>query len=116
MKASWQWSIYRGSPRQDDPALDLPTASHCNVDHFSGVLVDAWRSCNDTRILATSAAEAGEAPLPQLVRTKFTTSATSLSESRQAKLGIVNCAGVRAVRGVCDPSRTMVTSDRGFPA
>jgi hypothetical protein len=86
----------------------------------TGQAVNGWRvpaqGCNDSRILATSADETGEALLPQLVRMKFTTSATSLSESRQAKRGIVNCAGVRAVRGVCDPSRTMEMSDRGFPA
>src|ERR1700678_1964241 len=68
------------------------------------------------RILATSADEAGDALLPQLVRIKFTTSATSLSESRQAKRGMVNCAGVPAVRGLCDPSSTMEMSERGFAA
>ena len=88
----------------------------CRLDHFPGALVKAWRSCNDSRILATSAGETGEALLPQLVRTKFITSATSLSESRQSNRGIVNCAGVRAVRGVCDPSRTMETREFAFPA
>jgi hypothetical protein len=78
--------------------------------------VEAWRGCSDPRVLATSADETGEALLPQLVRTKVTTSATSLSESRQAKRGMVNCAGVRAVRGVRDPSSTMEMSDCGFPA
>src|SRR5271156_1860713 len=77
------------------------------MDHCSWALVEAWRRCSDSRVPATSADERGEALLPQLVRTKVTTSATSLSESRQAKPGIVNCAGVRAVRGVCDQSGTM---------
>src|ERR1700678_960995 len=85
-------------------------------DHFAGALVEACRGCNDSRILVTSAGEAGEALLPQLVRIKFTTSATSRSESRQAKRGMVNCAGVPAVRGVCDPSSTMEMSERGFAA
>src|SRR6202044_3894031 len=86
-------------------------------DHFSGALVEACRRCSDSRIFVTSAdeaGEAGEALLPQLVRIKFTTSATSLSESRQAKRGMLNCAGVPAVRGVCDPSSTMEMSERGF--
>jgi hypothetical protein len=73
--------------------------------------VEAWRGCSDPRVLATSADETDEALLPQLVRTKVTTSATSLSESRQAKRGMVNCA--KAARGgYCFGSRSNPTQTR----
>src|ERR1700742_1614237 len=68
---------------------------------------------SDFRSLADSVDEAVGAELTQLVRMKFTTSVRSRSDRRQAKLGMMNCAGVRAVRGVCEPARTMAISDLG---
>jgi hypothetical protein len=118
---------YRSPARCSLPDLSVPPGARALPSHNNAsfdlqdgslfpALVDAWRRCSDSRVPATSADETGAALLPQLVRMKFTTSTTSLSVSRQANPGIVNCAGVWAVRGVCDPSRTMEMSDCGFSA
>src|SRR5580692_3215228 len=68
------------------------------------------------RTPATSPALAAEAELLQLLRMKLTRSATSRSLNRQAKAGIANCAGVCAVRGVCEPPSTIEISETGFEA
>src|ERR1700728_3278363 len=83
----------------------------------------AWdmpqRSADGTTALRTPATSPGlatDAEFPQLLRMKVTTSATSRSLSRQAKAGIANCAGVCAVRGVCEPASTIETRETGFAA
>src|SRR3984957_6676624 len=77
----------------------------------------------DFRNFATFSPVIGVLRLPQLLRMKLTTSATSWSFSRHAKEGIANCAGVALVLGVSEPSSTIVASDiasgamtAGFPA
>src|ERR1700722_35150 len=68
------------------------------------------------RTPATSSGNATDAEFPQLVRMKLTRFAASRSFSRQAKAGIANCAGVCAVRGVCEPERTIEINEIGFAA
>src|ERR1700733_293177 len=66
------------------------------------------------RTPATSPALVPDAEFPQLLRIKLTSSATSRSLNRQAKEGIANCAGVCAVRGVCEPESTIEINEIGF--
>ena len=63
------------------------------------------------RTLATLCALTAAAWLPQLLRTKVSTSATLASLKRQSKPGIANAEGAAVVDGMAAPCNTMRISD-----
>src|SRR5271154_5517618 len=96
-----------------------PTGNTCNQSIACEVLHVPQRSADSATALRTPATSSGnttDTEFPQLVRMKFTRFATSRSSNRQAKAGIANCAGVCAVRGVCEPERTIEINEIGFAA
>src|ERR1700744_4540577 len=85
--------------------LSLRKVSQCSADGATAL-----------RTPVTSPALATDAEFPQLLRMKLTRLATSSSLNRQAKAGIVNCAGACAVRGVCEPASTIEINETGSGA